>query len=84
MGYQESPTMGPTQELVDELYRERVRRARATPPEQRLLDGIRLFELACRIMMDGIRDEHPGADEDQVQDILTQRFDLLRRLERVP
>lgn len=76
--------MGPTQELVDELYRERVRRARATPPEQRLLDGIRLFELACRIMMDGIRDEHPGADEGQVQDLLTQRFDLLRRLERVP
>lgn len=76
--------MGPTQELVDELYRERVRRARATPPEQRLLDGIRLFELSCRIMRDGIRDQYPNADEAQVQDLLTQRFDLLRRLEKAP
>ena len=76
--------MEPTRELVDELYREQIRRARATPPEQRLLDGIRLFEFACRIMTDGIRDQNPGADESRVLDILAQRFDLLRRLEQVP
>jgi hypothetical protein len=79
-----SPIMGPTQEMVDELYREQIRRARATPPEQRLLDGIRLFEFSCRILMDGIRDQNPGADEARVRDLLAQRFDLLRRLEQVP
>jgi hypothetical protein len=31
--------MEPTQELVDAIYRERVLRARRTPPEDKLLDG---------------------------------------------
>jgi hypothetical protein len=76
--------MAPTRELVDELYRDQIRRARATPPEQRLLDGIRLFEFACRVMMDGIRDQNPEADEARVHEILAQRFDLMRRLEKTP
>jgi hypothetical protein len=76
--------MQPTQELVDELYRERVLRARATPPEEKFLDGARLFEFTCRIMMDGIRDENPDADETRVQQILAQRLELLRRLEQIP
>lgn len=76
--------MQPTQELVDDLYREEVLRARATPPEQKLLDGPRLFEFACRIMMDGIRDENPDADETRIQQILARRLDLLRRLEQTP
>jgi hypothetical protein len=80
----EPPIMQPTQKLVDELYRERVLRARATPPEEKLLDGPRLFEFTCRVMMDGIRDENPDADEIRVQQILAQRLDLLRRLEQIP
>jgi hypothetical protein len=76
--------MQPTQELVDELYREEVLRARATPPEQKLLDGPPLFEFTCRIMMDGIRDENPDADETRIQQILAQRLNLLRRLEQIP
>ena len=75
--------MEPTQELINDLYRERVLRARATPPEQKLLDGLRLFELSCRIMMDGIRNENPGADDLQVQEILARRYDLLRKLEQI-
>ena len=73
--------MEPTQELIDDLFRERVLRARRTPPEEKLLDGPRLFELACRIMKDGIRDEYPNADEQRVREILTERLALLRRLE---
>jgi hypothetical protein len=73
--------MEPTKELLDDLYRERVLRARRTPPEEKLLDGPRLFDLACRIMADGIRDEYPDADDQRVQEILAQRVALLRRLE---
>ena len=56
-------------------------RARRTPPEEKLLDGPRLFDLACRIMKDGIRDQYPDADDRRVQEILAQRLEILRRLE---
>ena len=72
--------MEPTKELLDAIYRERIVRARETPPEEKLLDGPRLFDLSCRIMLDGIRDQFPDADEKQVQEILTKRLELLRRL----
>jgi hypothetical protein len=75
--------MEPTRELADDLFRERVLRARQTPPEEKLLQGPRLFDLCCRIMADGIRNEFPDADEQRVQAILTQRIALLRRLESV-
>jgi hypothetical protein len=73
--------MEPSKELVDAIYRERVLRARRTLPEEKLLDGPQLFDLACRIMMDGIRDQFPEADEQRVREILAQRLALLRRLE---
>jgi len=73
--------MAPTRELIDELYRERVRWARETSPEEKLLDGPRLFVFACQIMTDGIRHQHPGASEDQVQQLLTERLALQDRLE---
>ena len=72
--------MGPTQELVDELYRERVLRVRATPPEERLLAGARLFEDVCERMAAGLRDENREADEATIQELLRRRLDLLHRL----
>ena len=75
--------MEPTQELVDAIYRERVLRARATHPDQKLLDGPRLFDFACRITMDGIRNQYPDADEQRVREILAQRLALQRRLEEI-
>jgi hypothetical protein len=73
--------MEPTQELVDELYLERVRRARVAPPEQKLLDCFRLAEFVQRITLDGIRNDHPGVDERRIQEFLARRFDILRQLE---
>ncbi len=72
--------MQPTQELVDELYRERVLWARAIPPEEKLLAGARLFEDVCERMAAGLRDENPEADEATIQELLRRRLDLLRRL----
>jgi hypothetical protein len=74
--------MEPSQELLDDIYRERVLRARRMPPEEKLLAGARLFDLACRIALDGIRHQYPQATEHRVREILAQRLELRRRLER--
>jgi len=73
--------MVPTQELIDDIYREKVRRARATPPGEKVYAGARLFEEVCRRMVAGIRHQFPDADEQRVQDILRQRLAIARRLE---
>jgi hypothetical protein len=73
--------MEPTQELVDSLYRDKVRQARAMTPEQKLLAGPQLFDHVCRIMRDGIRHQHPGADERRVGEILRERLAIAARLE---
>jgi hypothetical protein len=73
--------MQPTKELIDAIYRERVLRARATPPEEKFLEGARLFEMVCRIMRDGIRHQYPDADERRVEELLVKRLDLARRLD---
>jgi len=71
----------PTKELIDALYREEVLRARAMAPEEKLLAGARLFDMACRVVADGIRHQFPDADECHVQEILKQRLATARRLE---
>ena len=73
--------MEPTQELIDDIFRSKVLAARAMSPEDKLLAGERLFRLGCRIVMDGIRNEFPDADEDRVREILRERLALARRLE---
>lgn len=73
--------MQPTKELIDELYRERVQAARQMSPEDRLLGGLRLFELTGKIMADGIRARFPDADDRRVQEILYEQLALIRRRE---
>lgn len=73
--------MVPTKELIDDIFRERVLRARQESPEEKLLDGPRLFGMYCRIVADGIRNQFPDADEQRVQEILAQRIALMRRLD---
>jgi hypothetical protein len=69
-------------ELADDIYRERVLRARRTPIEQKILAGPELFDFACQITRAGIRDQNPGADEAQVEALLRERLALARRLGR--
>ena len=68
--------------LADALYREEVARARAMPPEDKLLEGPRLFERACRVMRDGIRHQHPHLDDDGVMALLRARLDRVGALDR--
>ena len=73
--------MEPTQELIDDIYRVRVMRARKMSPGDKLLAGCSLFDLACNITKSGIRHQHPDADEQQVKQILRERLALKRKLE---
>jgi hypothetical protein len=72
--------MQPTAELIDSIYREKVLRARRSPIERKVLAGAEIFEMVCRRMADGLRAEKPDADEVEVEELLRQRLDRLRRL----
>lgn len=72
----------PTQELMDCLYRDDVLAARRMPLEDKLCGGGELFDAVCRRMREGIRWQFPDADEVRVEEILRQRLEIARRLER--
>ncbi len=81
---EKSPPYAPppeTQRLIDELYREELREARAMPLEQKILAGQQLFEGACRMTLAGIRNQNPDASEEECREILRQRLVLQRRLD---
>ena len=67
--------------LVETLYREEVARARSMSPEDKLLEGPRLFDRACRVMADGIRHRHPEFDDEAVQAQVAEHLSRLRALE---
>ena len=67
--------------LADQMYRERVLRARYQPPESKVLAGQRLFEAACKVTLAGIRNQTPRLSEAECHQILRERLALRRRLE---
>ena len=73
--------MQPTQELIDELFREEVEEARRMTPEQKLLAGEDLYRYAERITLAGIKHENPGIDNQRALEILQDRFDMIERAE---
>ena len=73
--------MGPTGTPSDPLYRDEVLAARVMTPEEKLLAGPQLFDFACRIALDGIRNQFPDVDEQRIHQILAERVELGRRLE---
>jgi hypothetical protein len=80
---EQAPPYAPpaTQRLIDELYREELRDARAMPPEQKLFLGEELFAYASSITLLGIRNQFPEADETEQRRILAGRLELQRKLE---
>ncbi len=70
------------QSLADELYRERVLRARRVPAEERIMDGPRLFDYACEITLSGLRHEMPNATAAELRLALRRRLELARRLDQ--
>jgi hypothetical protein len=75
--------MQPLAQLTESLYVEELARVRTMAPADKLLEGPRLFERACRLMRDGIRQQHPAFSDDEVDALLAARLarldDLARR-----
>lgn len=67
--------------LADDLYRERVLRARAMTPEEKLRVATGLFTEVCERMKIGLRMENPRADEKMIQKLLVKRLNRLRQLD---
>ena len=66
---------------ADALWLGKVRQARTMSAEERVLAGPRLFAGVCERMKEGIRDDHPGSDEDEIHSLLLRRIELLAKLE---
>lgn len=66
--------MGPTPELIDALYRDKVDAARHMSPERKLMAGAELFEFACEVARAGIRMQNPVITEPEVREHLRRRL----------
>ncbi len=70
------------QPLMDDIFREKVRRARAEKALGILsLGGIALFESALERMRAGIRCDFPAATDAEVEVEIRRRLDLKRRID---
>ena len=69
-------------ELADAIYWDKIRRAREAPFEEKFLAGPQLFDYACRIVCAGIRMQNPGITDEDVEQVLKERLELQRRLEK--
>ena len=67
---------------LDPLYRDDVLRARRLSPSEKLLEGPRLFDFSCRIILDGLRHRAPHLSEAELQEQLRGTLDIVRRLEQ--
>ena len=63
----------------DEALERQIELYRKMTGEQRLDIALRLHELSCDIAREGIRDQHPDADEAEVDRLLKLRLELARR-----
>ncbi|HWC60468.1 MAG TPA: hypothetical protein VHC44_12300 [Verrucomicrobiae bacterium] len=57
-----------------------IKRYRDMSGEQRLAIALDLHELSCEIAREGIRAQHPDADEKEVEHLLRRRLELVRGL----
>ena len=80
--YKAGEYKSPYAALANELYRERVLRARQATPEQRFLAGEELFEWACSITMAGIENQNPGISREEGLRIIKHRLEMRARMER--
>lgn len=63
------------------IIRDRVEHALRVSPEERLLAGLKHSDLSMQVVEDGIRHQHPEADDGQIQGLLAERINLMRRME---
>ena len=60
----------------EDALQEQVRRYRRMTGEQRLALALSLHELSCNVAREGIRHQHPMADEAEIERLLRRRIQL--------
>jgi hypothetical protein len=63
----------------DHALNEQIDRYRRMTGEQRLRIALELHELSCNVAREGIRRQHPNADEAEVERLLRHRLELTRQ-----
>ena len=69
-----------TKQLMDAIYRDKVRRAQETPMDVKILDGPRLFDMNLIMARAGIRGQYPSFTDEQVEQELERRLAIARRI----
>lgn len=67
--------------MMDDSFWRQVERARKMTGDERVREGLALFDRAIRIMTDGIRHQFPGASEEEVRQIRRERLAKIRQLQ---
>jgi len=57
-----------------------IARYRQMTGEERLALALEMHELSCDVAREGIRRQHPGITEAEVEQLLRQRLELVTRL----
>ncbi len=70
-----------TKRLMDEIFVDKVLRARRRSIGEKILDGPRLFEDGCKLMRSGIRWQFPEYADEQVEAELRRRLSIRRRID---
>jgi len=52
-------------------------------PEERVREGLRLSDLALRVMADSVRNRFPGATDEEVRRLVHERVNRIRQLKEV-
>ena len=69
------------QPLMDEIFRDKVLRARQESPESKLVQGLELFETALLRMRGGVCAQFPHFSEEQVEGEVHRRIARVRQVQ---
>ena len=70
-----------TKQLMDDIFIDKVLRARRRSVGAKILDGPRLFDDCCQMMRGGIRSQFPEYTEEQVRSELRRRLAIQRQIQ---
>lgn len=75
------PMANEIRQLAEDIFCDKVLRARKTSARQKFLDGMQLFDWACRQTLSGIRHRYPDRDAEEHFRILKKRLANSRRMD---
>ncbi len=67
--------------LQDEIFLSKVKRARRMSIDERMMEGLHLFDRCLSLMRDGISASHPEFSPEQIEKEVRRRLAIARRLD---